>query len=127
MNYGLTKEVNISYEQAIKKVTEELKKEGFGILTTIDVKDTLKKKIDVDFNKYIILGACNPDFAYQALQADKSIGLLLPCNAIVFEDRGKVTVSIMNPEIMSSFSKDKNLIDLSKEVKKVLQKVINNI
>ena len=127
MNYGLTKEVDISYEQAIKKVTEELKKEGFGILTTIDVKDTLKKKIDVDFNKYIILGTCNPDFAYQALQTDKFIGLLLPCNAIVFEDRGKVIVSIMNPEIMSFFSKDKKLIDLSKEVKKVLQKVINNI
>jgi uncharacterized protein (DUF302 family) len=77
---GFRKTLKSSYEEAIEKVTQALKKEGFGILTQIDVRDTLKKKLNVDFRKYIILGACNPPFAYQALQAETEIGLLLPCN-----------------------------------------------
>jgi len=127
MEYGLSKQVNLTYEQAIEKVTEELKKEGFGILTTIDVKDTLKKKLDVDVEKYIILGACNPNFAYHALQIEELIGLLLPCNAIVFEKNGKVTVSLMNPEIMSTVSSNPNLVEISKEVRNILQKVVDRI
>ena len=82
MSYVFTKEVHLTYEEAVVKVTEELKKEGFGVLTEIDVKATLKKKLDVDFNRYIILGACNPHFAYKSLQAQEDIGLLLPCNVI---------------------------------------------
>jgi Uncharacterized conserved protein len=127
MEYGLSKQVNLTYEQAIEKVTEELKKEGFGILTTIDVKDTLKKKLDVDVEKYIILGACNPNFAYHALQIEELIGLLLPCNAIVFEKNGKVTVSLMNPEIMSTVSSNPKLVEISKEVRNILQKVVDRI
>jgi len=80
MQYGFSKTLDLSFEQTIEKVTEELKKEGFGVLTTIDVKDTLKKKIDVDFKKYTILGACNPPIAHKALQTEEEIGLLLPCN-----------------------------------------------
>lgn len=127
MEYGLTKQVSLTYEQAIEKVTEELKKDGFGILTTIDVKETLKKKLDVDVEKYIILGACNPNFAYHALQTEELIGLLLPCNAVVFEKNGKVTVSLMNPEIMSAVSTNPKLVEISKEVRGILQKVLDRV
>ena len=83
MQYGFSKTIDLSFENTIEKVIDELKKEGFGVLTTIDVKETLKKKIDVDFKKYTILGACNPPLAHKALQAEEEIGLLLPCNVIV--------------------------------------------
>ncbi len=92
--YGYKKESNLSYENTIEKVREELKKEGFGVLTEIDVKETLKQKINVDFNKYIILGACNPEFAHKALLTETDIGLMLPCNVIVYEKDGKVYVSV---------------------------------
>lgn len=82
MQYGISKTVSLPYEKAVERITEELKKEGFGVLTTIDVRDTLKKKLDVDFKRYIILGACNPWFAHKVLQVDENIGLLLPCNVI---------------------------------------------
>ena len=127
MDYGFTKEVNLPYEQAIEKITEELKKEGFGILTTIDVKDTLKKKIGVDFNRYIILGACNPNFAYQALQAEENIGLLLPCNAIVYEKDGKTKVSLMNPEVMSAVSDSEKLNSIANQVGIILRRVMDNV
>ena len=87
MKYHNTKTVTTSFEETIEKVTEELKKEGFGILTEIDVKETLKKKLDVDFRKYRILGACNPPLAYKALSEEENIGVMLPCNVIVQEKR----------------------------------------
>ena len=90
--YAYKTVVNLSYAEAIQKVAEELKKEGFGILTEIDVKETFKKKLDVDFRKYKILGACNPPNAYKALQAETDIGLMLPCNVIVYEAEGGATV-----------------------------------
>ena len=93
--YGYKKQVDMSYDAAVQNTRDELQKEGFGILTEIDVKATLKKKLDVDYDKYIILGACNPPFAYKALQAEKEIGLLLPCNVIVYEDQGK-TLSLQS-------------------------------
>ena len=93
MDYGFSKTVSMSYDDAVEKVTSELKKEGFGVLTSIDVKDTLKKKIDVDFKKYIILGACNPTLAHKALQSEEELGLLLPCNVLVYE-RERETVSL---------------------------------
>ncbi|MFC1556826.1 DUF302 domain-containing protein [candidate division KSB1 bacterium] len=92
MEYGYSKVVDLSYEDAVRKVTEELKKEGFGVLTEIDVKATMKKKIDADMKPYIILGACNPQFAYKALQVEKQVGLLLPCNVIVYVDDDDRTV-----------------------------------
>jgi uncharacterized protein (DUF302 family) len=128
MEYYFTKEVNLNFEEAINKVTEELKKEGFGILTEIDVKATMKKKLDVDFRNYKILGACNPPFAYQALKAEDKIGLMLPCNFIVQEkDNGKVEVSCVNPTITMNNVKNPNLESLANDVKNKLINVINNI
>ncbi|HFC11543.1 MAG TPA: DUF302 domain-containing protein [Anaerolineae bacterium] len=99
--YGFNKQVTGSFEQVIENVTAALKGQGFGVLTTIDIQTTFKKKLDVDMGRYMILGACNPKLAYSALQTDVEIGLLLPCNVIVYEnDDAAVTVSIVDPEIM---------------------------
>ncbi|MEJ2492818.1 MAG: DUF302 domain-containing protein [Ignavibacteriaceae bacterium] len=127
MQYGFSKTIDLSFENTIEKVTEELKKEGFGVLTTIDVKETLKKKIDVDFKKYTILGACNPPLAHKALQAEEEIGLLLPCNVIVYEKDNKTAVSVFNPGLMSQVVDNKNLKPVADEVKEKLKRVLNNI
>ena len=125
--YSFGKEVDISYEDAIEKVTSELKKEGFGVLTEIDVKDTLKKKLDVDFDKYIILGACNPPFAHKSLTLEKEMGILLPCNVIVYEEEGKTVVSAVDPEMMLSVVDNPELGSIAKEVKGRLERVIENL
>ena len=127
MHYGFSKTVDLSFEDTINKVTEELKKEGFGILTTIDVKETLKNKIDVDFKKYTILGACNPPLAHKALQAEEEIGLLLPCNVIVYDKEGKSAVSVFDPSLMIKVVENENLNPIAEEVKEKLQRVFNNI
>jgi uncharacterized protein (DUF302 family) len=127
MHYGFSKTIDLSFEDTISKVTEELKKEGFGILTTIDVKETLKKKIDVDFKKYTILGACNPPLAHKALQAEEEIGLLLPCNVIVYEKDGKSAVSVFDPSLMSKVVENENLTPIAEEVREKLQKVFDSI
>lgn len=127
MEYGITKTIELPYEQAIEKVTEELKKEGFGVLTTIDVKETLKKKLDVDFGKYIILGACNPPFAYEALQAEEMVGLLMPCNVVIFEKDGKTVVSAFNPQIIGAVSDNKKLGELSMMLNGKISKVMESI
>ena len=127
MSYGFSKTVSLPYEKAIEKVTEELKKEGFGILTTIDVRDTLKKKLDVDFNKYIILGACNPPFAHKALVAEEQIGLLLPCNVIVYEKDGRTIVAAFDPMAMATLVENEALRSVAEEVAARLQRVINSL
>jgi uncharacterized protein (DUF302 family) len=127
MNYGISKLVNLTYEEAINRVTEELKKEGFGVLTTIDVKETLKKKLGVDFDKYIILGACNPPFAYKSLQAEYDLGLLLPCNVVVYERDGKVFVSAFDPMVMTQIIDNSALKEIAQEVRKKLERVIQNV
>ena len=127
MDYGFSKTVDLSFEDTINKVTEELKKEGFGVLTTIDVKDTLKNKIDVDFKKYTILGACNPPFAHKALLAEEEIGLLLPCNVIVYDKEGETAVSFFNPALMSKVVENEALIPIADEVKEKLQRVYDSI
>lgn len=127
MHYGFSKTVDLSFEDTINKVTEELKKEGFGILTTIDIKETLKNKIDVDFKKYTILGACNPPLAYKALLAEEEIGLLLPCNVIVYEKEGKSAVSVFDPSLMSKVVENEKMNPIAEEVKEKLQRVFNNI
>lgn len=127
MDYGITKTIDLPYEQAIEKVTEELKKEGFGVLTTIDVRETLKKKLDVDFRKYIILGACNPPFAYEALQAEEMVGLLMPCNVVVQEKDGSTIVHVFNPELISMVSPNEKLKELSRMLRDRLDKVIASI
>ena len=127
MSYGFSKTVSLPYEQAIEKVTEELKKEGFGVLTTIDVRDTLKKMLDVDFNKYIILGACNPPFAHKALVAEEQIGLLLPCNVIVYEKNGRTTVAAFDPMTMAALVENEALKAIAEEVTARLRRVINSL
>ena len=127
MKYGFSKTTEYSFEQAIEKVTEELKKEGFGVLTTIDVKDTLKKKIDVDFKKYTILGACNPSFAHQALQVEEELGLLLPCNVIVYENNEKTVVSIFDPRVMTLVIENPEMKSVAEEVKNKLQRVLEAV
>ena len=97
MEYGFTRTVNLPYETAVQRVKEELKNQGFGVLTAIDVKATLKEKLNVDFTKYVILGACNPPLAHSALQVEMNIGLLLPCNVIVYEKEGKTVVGAFDP------------------------------
>jgi uncharacterized protein (DUF302 family) len=126
--YGFSKTIDIPYEAAIEKVTAALKEEGFGVLTTIDVKDTLKKKLDIDFRKYVILGACNPPFAYKTLQTDIEIGLLLPCNVIVYEnDEGKSVVSAIDPIKMVSIVDNPALEEIAKEVSVKLRKAIEKV
>jgi uncharacterized protein (DUF302 family) len=127
MSYGFSKPVSLSYDKAIEKVTEELKKEGFGVLTTIDVKETLKKKLDVDFNRYVILGACNPPFAYKALQAEEQVGLLLPCNIIVYEKEGKTIVGAFDPMSMTKMVENEALRSIAEDVAARLQRVINSL
>lgn len=128
MTYHNTKIVKSAFEEAIQKVTEELKKEGFGILTEIDVKETLKKKLDVDFRKYRILGACNPPLAYKALQTEENIGVMLPCNVIVQEKNdGTVQVSAINPLVAMQSVGNPALEEVAKTVSQKLQKVINNL
>ncbi len=127
MQYGFSKTVDLSFEQTIEKVTEELKKEGFGVLTTIDVKDTLKKKIDVDFKKYTILGACNPPIAHKALQTEEEIGLLLPCNVIVYEKDDKTNVSMFDPMLMTNIVDNEKMGPIAKEVKEKLQRVLAEV
>jgi uncharacterized protein (DUF302 family) len=127
MNYGFSKTLNLSYEKAIEKVTEELKKEGFGVLTSIDVKDILKKKIDVDFKKYAILGACNPVLAHKALQTEEEIGLLLPCNVVVYEKEDKTAVSIFNPMTMTKLVDNESLKLVAEEVNTKLKRVLEAV
>jgi uncharacterized protein (DUF302 family) len=125
MSYGYKKEVDLTFENAVIKTKEELAKEGFGVLTEIDVKATLKKKLNVDYDNYIILGACNPPFAYNALKVEKEIGLLLPCNVIVFEDNGKVYVSAILPSVAMAMVNNSNLNEIAIEVEEKLKRVVN--
>jgi uncharacterized protein (DUF302 family) len=127
MQYGFSKTVDLSYEQAIEKVTAELKKEGFGVLTFIDVKETLKQKINVDFKKYAILGACNPPIAHRALQEEEQLGLLLPCNVIVYEKDGKTRVSIFDPMVMTWIMENDQMKPIASEVQEKLQRVLKAI
>lgn len=127
MEYGLSKTVSLSFEKAIEKITDELKKEGFGILTEIDVKETLKNKLNIDFRKYKILGACNPPIAYKALELEENIGLLLPCNVIVYEKENKCVVSIFNPLVMTKLIDKKELAAIAEEVKQKLQNALDRV
>jgi len=127
-SYGFSKSVNLSFEKALEKVTEDLQKEGFGILTEIDVKETLKKKLDVDFRKYRILGACNPPSAYKALQSEEQIGLMLPCNFIVYENSsGETVVAAIDPIASMMAVNNEDLGKLAVEIQAKLKRVIENL
>jgi len=128
MQYYFNKIVEMTFEETIDKVTEELKKEGFGVLTEIDVKAALKKKIDVDFRKYRILGACNPSYAYKALLAEDKIGTMLPCNVIVQErEDGKIEVAAIDPIASMQAVENESLGGIAVEVHAKLKKVIENM
>lgn len=125
MGDNLTAKLDMSYEDAIPAITAALKTQGFGVLTEIDVKSTLKAKIGADFRKYAILGACNPNLAHQALSHDLNIGLLLPCNVIVYEEDGGSVVSIVNPLEMLDVARNPEMAELAEEAKGRLIKVID--
>ena len=128
MSYYFKKTLNLSFDKAIARVTEELKKEGFGILTDIDVKATLKKKLDVEFRNYRILGACNPPFAYKALQAEDKIGTMLPCNVIVQEiSDGQVEVTAIDPLASMQAVENPALKEIASEISNKLKTVINSV
>ena len=128
MSYYIEKRVNMPFEQALERVTEELKKEGFGVLTEIDVKATLKKKLDVGFRKYRILGACNPPFAYKALQTEDKIGLMLPCNVIVQDmGEGEIEVAAVDPIASMEAVTNADLQLLAEEVRAKLSRVIQGV
>lgn len=119
---------NINFEEAIEKVTAELQKEGFGVLTEIDIKATLKKKLDVDFYNYKILGACNAPFAYKALKAENKIGTMLPCNVIVQEkEPGIIEVSAINPIVSMQAVVNESLAPIAMEIGDKLKKVLANL
>jgi uncharacterized protein (DUF302 family) len=126
--YGFERHLQRTFEDALENVTAALKQEGFGILTQIDVKDTLKKKLDVDFRRYVILGACNPSLAHKALGAESQIGLLLPCNVVVQEaPQGGAIVSIADPRAMFSLVNNPRLSSVVEEADQRLRRVIASL
>jgi|TARA_R100000935_G_scaffold17073_1_gene33715 uncharacterized protein (DUF302 family) len=128
MKYYFNKTLNEDFDKVIEKVTEELKNEGFGILTEIDVKETLKKKLDVDFKKYKILGACNPPYAHKALEAEDKIGTMLPCNVIVQEiEEGTVEVAAVNPMASMQAVENEQLKEVAEEITNRLEHVIDKL
>jgi uncharacterized protein (DUF302 family) len=128
-SYGYSKNLGkVDFDEAVARVTEALKGEGFGVLTEIDVKATMKKKMDVDFRKYKILGACNPPLAHRALTSELHIGLLLPCNVIAFEeDDSTVAISIANPLEMFKIVQNEDLAGMAGEVDKKLRRALDNV
>jgi uncharacterized protein (DUF302 family) len=126
-DYGITVEVNYSYSEAIEKTKEVLAEHGFGVLSEIEVSETLKEKLDVEFEDYTILGACNPESAYQGLQEEQELGLLLPCNVIVYRKDGSTFVSAIKASKALEVAGNENLEPIAEEVEKDLKKVINEV
>jgi uncharacterized protein (DUF302 family) len=127
MSYYFSKKSALGFEESIEKVTEALKQEGFGILTEIDVKETLKKKLDVDFRPYKILGACNPSFAHKALEAENKIGTMLPCNVIVQQLEDGVEVAAINPVASMTSVNNKQLDEVTSTIQNKLKNVIDTL
>ncbi len=127
MRYGYTKQITLPFADAVQKTKGALAKEGFGILTEIDVKATLKKKLDADWSNYVILGACNPALSYRALQAEKEIGLLLPCNVIVYEDHDSVFVSAILPTAAMQMVGSEDVTAIGQEAESKLRKAVDSV
>ena len=128
MSYYMSKTISAEFDKAVELVTEALKNEGFGVLSEIDIQQTLKKKLDVDFRKYKILGACNPPNAYKALQQDSKIGTMLPCNVIVQEiGENQVEIAAVDPVASMVAVKNKEIINIAVEVKTKLERVISSL
>jgi uncharacterized protein (DUF302 family) len=126
-NYGISVAVALTYERAVERTREELGKEGFGVLTEIDVKATLKKKLDVDFRPYVILGACNPPIAHQALSAERDLGLLLPCNVIVYatDDPERSVIAAIDPVEQLKLAGNAAIAPFAEEVRRRLERVLD--
>jgi uncharacterized protein (DUF302 family) len=127
IDYGFTKELKAGHEQAVKQVTEKLEKAGFGILTTIDVKEKFKQKLGINFKKYLILGACNPASAHKAIEAEENIGLMLPCNVIVYEKGGGTVVSVIKPTAAMQMIDNPQLSKIATEVETKLKQVFDSM
>lgn len=127
MKYGYKRKIMLPFTETVLKTKEELAKEGFGVLTEIDVRATLMKKLGVEYENYLILGACNPPFAFQALKSEKEIGLFLPCNVIVYEENGEVFVSAVLPTVAMSMVENAALSDIAVPVEVKLKKVVDSL
>jgi len=127
VTYGFTKDVAMSFEEATEVVSEELKKEGFGILTKIDVREKFREKLGIGFKKYVILGACNPPSAHKAILAEENIGLMLPCNVIVYEKADRTAISIIRPTVAMGMIENDELRAIAAEVEAKLAKVFKSI
>lgn len=128
MTYYFAKTVDLGFDDAVTHVTEALAHEGFGVLATIDVRETMKKKLDVDFRPYVILGACNPGFAYKALQAEDKIGAMLPCNVVVQRrQNGTVEVAAVDPQASMAAVENEQLGEIAGDVRETLQGVISGL
>lgn len=127
IEYGFTQEFQEDFETVLQQVKDHLKDEGFGVLTTIDVKEKFKEKLDVDFRKYVILGACNPKLAHRAIEAEENIGLMLPCNVIVYEKDDKTVVSAIRPTVAMQMIDNSDLQPLAMKVEQSLWKVIQSL
>ncbi len=125
--YGFGVETDLPYEQAVERTKAALKAEGFGVLSEIDVKATMKQKLDVDFEKYVILGACNPQLAHRALTEEHELGLLLPCNVVVHEHDGRSVVSAADPEVMLGVVENPALSDIAHEAKERLRRALESL
>jgi len=127
INYGFTKELSLPFEEAVGVVTEALKKEGFGILTKIDVKGKFKEKLGIDFKKYVILGSCNPSNAHKAILAEENIGLMLPCNVVLYQKGDKTIVSIIRPGVAMGMVDNEELRQIAMSVETKLKKVFESL
>jgi uncharacterized protein (DUF302 family) len=127
--YGIGTTVNLEYDRAVERTKEELAEEGFGVLSEIDISATLKKKLDADFRPYVILGACNPPLAHRALMAERDLGLLLPCNVVVYaaDEPGRSVVAAMDPEAALELTGNPAVREVAKEVKARLERVLSRI
>ena len=126
-NYGYSKKVSMAFNKALESTKEALKKEGFGVLTEIDIKATLKKKIDVDMENYTILGACHPSSAYQSIQSEIEIGLMLPCNVIVYQKNSEVFVSAIKPSVAMGMIENNALGEVASDIENRLKAVIDSL
>jgi len=124
-DYGFTKILDDTFENVQNRVTEELKKEGFGVLTKIDLNEKFKEKLGIDYGKYVILGACNPPFAHKVLEVEENLGLMLPCNVIVYEKEGKTALSIIKPTAAMQMVANDKLQDIAVQVEEKLRRVFN--
>jgi len=124
MRYGFSMRVALGYEQAVERIRQALQQQGFGVLTEIDVRQVMREKRVVEFRPYVILGACNPQFAHQALEAELDLGLLLPCNVVVYAEEGGSVIEAMDPELLVRIVGNPSLEPIAKEVKQRLQQAI---